>query len=157
MQLKVVLVFPSAFANRQDLVKAIKKTGKVQAVFEGDLIICKAGDAAKAATRLKGLSGIDHVAIAKRVPSRFPDVTKAIVQAGTKAIFPKERFYVKVIQTANASYVDRDIEFASTAALVGRLAEEASSLPARNEQEADRVILALVGKRSAYVCVKGTT
>jgi hypothetical protein len=154
--LDVVLVSPSALANRQAVVRAMKKIGKVQVAFEGAFIICKAGNPVKAASRLTDISEIDDVAIARKVSSRFPDVTNAIVGAGIKAILPKERFYVKVIQTASADYVDRDVEFASTAALVGKLAE-IGSLPARNEHEGDRVILAIVGKRSAYVCVKGTT
>ncbi len=59
-------------------------------------------------------------------------------------------------QAAKADYVDRDIEFASTGALVGKLAE-INALPAKSEQEADRVILAIVGKKSAYICVKDMT
>jgi hypothetical protein len=154
--LNIVLVFPSHLANRQALVRAIKKSGKVQVTSEGTCIICKAGDPAKIASALVGLDGIDSVAIAKKVSSRFSDVTKAIVRAGIKAILPGEKFYVKVVQTAEADYVDRDAEFASTAALVGRLAE-INALPARSEQEASRMILAVVGKRSAYICVKGKT
>ena len=154
--MNVVLVFSSALAKRQALVRSIKKSGKMQVTFEGACIICKARNPAKTASRLEGFSGIDSVAIAKEVSSRFSDITDAIVQTGIKAILPKERFYVKVIQMAKVDYVDRDVEFASTGALVGKLAE-INALPAKSEQEADRVILALVGKRSAYVCVKGKT
>src|SRR5919198_3737923 len=75
----------------------------------------------------------------------------AIVQAGSKAISPNEKFYVKVIQTAKADYVHRDIEFASAGALVCKLAK-INALPAKSEQEADRVVLAVVGSKSAYVC-----
>jgi hypothetical protein len=152
--LNVVLVFPSALSKRQPLFRAIKKSGKMQVTFVGACIICKARNPAKTASRLEGFPEIDSVAIAKKVSSRFSDVIDAIVQTGSKAILPKERFYVKVVQTAKADYVDRDVEFASAGALVGKLAE-INALPAKSEQEADRVILALVGKRSAYVCVKG--
>lgn len=154
--MNVVLVFPSALANKQVLARAIKKSGKVQVAFESTCLVCKAGSLAKIASVLSDLSGIDSVAIAKKVSSQFSDVTSAIVQAGSKAILPGEKFYVRVIQTAKADYVDRDIEFASSGALVGKLAE-INALPAKNEDEADRVILAVVGKRSAYVCVKGRT
>jgi adenylyl- and sulfurtransferase ThiI len=154
--LNVVLVFPSALANRQALVRAIKKSGKTQVGAEGSCIICKTNDPSKLASRLAGFLGIDSVEIAKKVSSRFSNITNAIVQAGSGAIQPKEKFYIKVIQTAKADYVDRDVEFASSAALVGKLAE-INIRPAKNEQEADRVILAVVGKRSAYVCVKGKT
>lgn len=151
-----MLVFPSALANSQVLVRAIKKSGKIQVTSEDACIACKADDPAEVTSRLRGFSGIDHVTIARKVPSRFSDITEAIVQEGIKAILPKERFYVKVIQTAKADYVDRDIEFASTGMLVGKLAQ-ISVLPTKSEQDADRVILAIVSKRWAYICVKDTT
>lgn len=119
-------------------------------------MVCKIRNPAKFASGLAGIPGIGSIATTKKVPSRFSDVIDAIVQAGSKAILPGEKFYVKVIQTAKADYVDRDIEVASSAALVGKLAE-IDALPAKSEQEADCVILALVGKRSAYVCIKGRT
>lgn len=147
-----LVIFLSASANRQALARAIKKSGAIKVASEGPCIVCKTGDP----KTLAGLSGIDSIAAAKKVPRRFSDVTSAIVQTGSKAILPREKFYVKVIQTAKANYVDRDIEFASSGALVEKLAE-INALPAKSEQEADRVILAIVGKRSAYVCVKGTT
>jgi adenylyl- and sulfurtransferase ThiI len=154
--LNIVLVFPSALANKLALVRAIKKSGRVQVTSEGACIVCKAGNPSGLASKLADLSGIDSVAIAKKVSSRFSDVTNAIVQAGSKAILPREKFYVKVIQTAKADYVDRDVEFASSGALVGKLVG-INALPAKSEHEADRVILAVVGKRSAYVCIKGRT
>lgn len=147
-----MLIFPSALANRQALVRAIKKSGRMQVTSEGTCIICKARNPVKTASRLAGLSGIDSVAIAKKVSSQFSDVTSTIVQIGSKAILSKEKFYVKVIQTAKTDYVDRDIEFAATGALVEKLAEM-NALPAKSE-EVDRVILALVCKRSAYIYVK---
>lgn len=151
-----MLIFPSALANKQALARTIKKSGKVQVAFEGPCLICKTYNPAKFASGLAGIPGIGSIATTKKVPSRFSDVIDAIVQAGSKAILPGEKFYVEVIQTAKADYVDRDIEFASSAALVGKLAE-IDALPAKSEQEADCVILALVSKRSAYVCIKGRT
>jgi len=150
----VVIVIPSATANKQALVRAVKKSCGAQVAVEDACIICKAGDPAKVASALAALQGVDGVAVARKVSNRFSDVIKAVVEEGTRAILPKEKFYVRVIQTAKAGYVDRDIEFASTGALVGRLAE-INTLPAKRESEADRVILVLVGKRSAYVGVKG--
>lgn len=102
---------------------------------------------------MAGLSGIDSLAIAMKVSSRFSDVVSAIVQVGSKAVRPKEKFYVKVIQTAKADYVDRDVEFASSGALAEKLAG-IGARPAKSEQEADCVILAATGKFSAYVCVR---
>jgi hypothetical protein len=129
--------------------------GKVRIALEDAYIICRSDDLVGLASNLIGISGIDSIAIASEMSSRFSDVTRAISQAGSKSILPREKFYVKVIQTAKADYVDRDIEFASSGALVEKLIE-IHSLPARNEREADRVILVIVGKKSAYVCVKNT-
>lgn len=125
----------------------------MQVASEGGYIICESSDPAKLASRLVVLSGIDSVVIARKVQRWFSHVTSAIVQAGSIEILPGETFYVKVIQTAKADYVDRDFEFVSAGALVGKLAE-INALPAKGEQEADRVILAVVGKRFAYVRIK---
>jgi len=146
------VVFPAASANRQALAKAIKKSGATQIASEGPCIICKTRDP----EILAGIPGIDWVAAARRVTRRFSDVTGAIVQAGSRAILPGEKFYVKVIQTSKADYVERDVEFASAGALVEKLAA-INALPARNEQEAGRVVVAVIGKKSAHVCVKGKT
>jgi adenylyl- and sulfurtransferase ThiI len=152
--LNVILVFPSASASRQALARTIRESGcKVSS--EGECIVCEGRDHAKLASKLTNLAGVGTIAIARKVTSRFSDITNAIVQAGSKAILPNEKFYVKVIQMAKADYVDRDIEFASAGALVDKLAE-INVLPARNEQEADRVVLAIVGKKSAYICVKAS-
>jgi hypothetical protein len=150
--LDVVLVFPSAFASIQALTRTINTSGG-KASAEGGCIVCKSRDPAKLASTLANLSGVDGVAIARKVTSRFSDIMGAIVQVGSKAILPDEKFYVKVTQTAKADYVDRDVEFASSGALVGKLAK-INALPAKSQQEADRVVLAVVGKKSAYVCVK---
>jgi adenylyl- and sulfurtransferase ThiI len=154
--LDVVIVFPSSTAKRQTLVRAIKKSGRVQVTSEGRYVICKAGDPSRLASRLTDFPGVDGVATARKVSSRFPDVITAIVQEGNRTIRWGEKFYIKVIQTVKADYVDRDIEFGSTALLVGKLAE-INALPAKSDKEADRVVLAVIGKRSVYVCVKGTT
>lgn len=151
--MKVVLVFPSASARRPAIAKAIKKSGVTKVASDGRCLVCKTGSS-RTAVKLAGISGIGDVATAEQVPRRFSDVTKAIVQTGSEAILPGEKFYVKVIMTIKADYVERDVEFASAGSLVEKLSE-INALPARNEQQADRVILVIVGKRSAYVCVKG--
>jgi hypothetical protein len=147
-----IVVFPAASANRHALARAVKKSGATQIASEGPCIICKARNP----EILAGIPGIDWVAAARKVTRKFSDVTGAIVQAGSRVILPGEKFYVRVIQTARADYVERDVEFASAGALVEKLAE-ISALPARNEYEAGRVVVAVIGKKSAHVCVKGKT
>ena len=124
----------------------------MQVASEGPCIICKARDLEV----LAGIPGIDWIAVAKKVNLKFSDVTGAIVQSGIRAIPPGWKFYVRVIQTAKVDYVERDVEFASVGALVEKLAE-INALLARNEQEAGHVVMAVIGKKSAYVCVKGKT
>jgi hypothetical protein len=104
--------------------------------------------------KLAGISGIDRVALAEQVPKGFSKVVGAIVEAGVKAVMPGERFYVRAILAAKVDYVERDIEFSSAGALVEKLAK-INALPAMREQEADRTILAVIGKKAAYVCVTG--
>jgi hypothetical protein len=147
-----VVIIPFASVDRQAFAQAIRTSGAKQVYSRGPCIICKA----RYLEILAGIPGIDWVAEARKVTWKFSDVTGAIVQAGSRSILPGERFYVKVIQTAKVDYVDRDVEFASAGALVEKLAE-INALPAGNEQEADRVILAVIGKKSTHVCVKGTT
>lgn len=147
-----VVIIPFASVDRQALARVIRTSGAKQVYSRGPCIICKARDL----EILAGIPGIDWVAEARKVTRKFSDVTDAMVQAGSRSILPSERFYVKVIQTAKVDYVDRDVEFASAGALVEKLAE-INALPAGNGQEADRVILAVIGKKSTHVCVKGTT
>jgi hypothetical protein len=86
---------------------------------------------------------------------KFSDVTDATVQAGSRTILQSEKFHVRVIQTAKADFVE-EYGIASAGALIEKLAEE-NARPARNKHEADRVILAVIGKKSTQVCVKCTT
>lgn len=147
-----VVIIPFASVDMQALARAVRSSGAKQVYSKGPCITCKARDL----KILAGIPGIDWVAAAMKVTRKFSDVTDAIVQAGTRTILPGETFYIKVIQTAKVDYVDRDVEFASAGALVEKLAE-INAMPAGNEQQADRVILALIGKKSTHVCVRGTT
>lgn len=150
--MQAALVFPSATANRQSIINALKRSSAARVVIEGPLIVCKARDLQK----LSGISGIDRVETARQVPRDFSSVIGAIVKLGSKTVMSGEKFYVKAIMADGADFVERDIEFASAGTLVEKLAK-ANALPARNEQEADRVILAVIGKRAAYLCVRGKT
>ena len=64
--------------------------------------------------------GVERVAIATKVSSKFSELSEAIVEAGSRIIIPGDRFYVKVIipPPANFSYKGRDIEFACTGTLL---------------------------------------
>jgi hypothetical protein len=160
--LSVVIVFPSLFTEGQALADIIKKTavGITNVNVEYNCIICEARDVVKLASELAGMYGIDRVAIANKVSTNFSEVTSAIVEVGSKVMIPGDRFYVKVIllrpAAAARDYVGRDIEFAASGTLAARLAS-IKALPAKTESAASRLILAVLGKESAYVCIQVIT
>jgi hypothetical protein len=155
--LNIVIVFPSVFTNEHTLAKVIQKLHKgIKGIsIEGNCILCETGDVAELATELSKMFGIERVAIATKVSSNFSELSAAIVEAGSRIIIPGDRFFVKVtiLPFANFSYMSRDIEFACTGSLAARLTSM-DALPAKTEAEASRLILTIVGKDSAYICIK---
>jgi hypothetical protein len=155
--LNIVIVFPSVFTNEHTLAKVIQKLHKgIKGIsIEGNCILCETGDVAELATELSKMFGIERVAIATKVSSNFSELSAAIVEAGSRIIIPGDRFFVKVtiLPFANFSYMSRDIEFVCTGSLAARLTSM-DALPAKTEAEASRLILTIVGKDSAYICIK---
>src|ERR687888_530801 len=101
--MEVVLIFPSALASVQALTRIINKFGG-KASLEDGCIICKAHVPANLVSFLANLPGVGSITIAKKVTCRFSDIVSGIVQTGSEAILPNEKFYVKVVQTAKANY-----------------------------------------------------
>ncbi|MDQ5863611.1 MAG: hypothetical protein M3263_01885 [Thermoproteota archaeon] len=155
--MNIVIVFPSVFTNEHTLAKVIQKLHKgIKGIsIEGNCILCETGDVTELATELSKMFGIERVAIATKVSSNFSELSAAIVEAGSRIIIPGDRFFVKVtiLPFANFSYMSRDIEFACTGSLAARLTSM-DALPAKTEAEASRLILTIVGKDSAYICIK---
>ncbi|HEX2169061.1 MAG TPA: hypothetical protein VHF65_02060 [Nitrososphaera sp.] len=156
--MNIVIVFPSVFTHPQILAKAIQKLHKKRITsisIEGNYILCETSDVIELATDLSKMFGIERVAIATKVSSNFSELSAAIVEVGSRIIIPGDKFYVKVTISdfANFSYRSRDIEFACTGSLAERLTSM-DALPAKTEAEASRLILTVVGKDSAYVCIK---
>lgn len=149
----VLLIFPPPSVSWQSLAKAAKKSGAKRITFEGPCIVWEK-ESSRIVSNLANIVGRDNVVRARRVSARFSDLIDAIVDAGTEAIMPCQSFYVKAILTTKThDYVERDVEFASAGMLVERLAE-INALPARSQHAADRVIMAVVGKKWAYVCAR---
>jgi hypothetical protein len=151
-----VIAFPSAFTNNRALARAIKKISVdiIKVVIEGNFIVCESSDTVELACHLTSLFGVEKVAIAKKVSNKFSDLSAAIVEVGTKVIMPGASFYVKVIQQADKyDYVSRDVEFAVSGILTERLAS-INARPAKTEEEAGHLILTVVGKEWAYVCIQ---
>lgn len=156
--MSVVIAFPAAFTNERALAHAIQRvaTGTMGVRLEYNCIICEeARDVVELASQLSTMLGVGSVAIANKVSTNFSDLTAAIVEVGSKIINPGERFYVKVViqPVAKCEYVSRDIEFAASSTLAGRLAS-IKALPAKTEKDASRLILTVIGKKSAYVCIQ---
>ena len=155
--MSVVIAFPSPFVDERALSETIQRAarGTVSVHVEYKCIVCEARDVVELASQLAGLFGIESVAIAKKVSPNFSDMIAAIVEVGSKIMIPGDRFYVKVIvqPTAECDYVSRDVEFAATGTLAARLAS-IKVLPAKTEKAANRLILAVVAKEYAYVCIQ---
>ena len=155
--MSVVIAFASAFTNEWALAQTIRKAarGAIDVNVEHNCVICESSDVVELASRLASTFGVESVAIAEKVSNNFSELSRTIVEVGSKVIIPGDRFYVKVIiqPTAKCNYVDRDIEFAASGTLAVRLAS-INALPAKTEKEANRLVLTVIGKESAYVCMQ---
>lgn len=160
----VLLVFPSVFlANTKNMLMSsiIKKlelenmTITKTTICEESCFVFTVNDIVEAACSIKELFGIDRVAIAKQVPNIFSDVVSAIITTGKQIILPKQKFFIKVqiSSEAKVNYVGRDIAFVSSGDLIEQLATNGAH-PARNEDEADKIILAYIGKEYGYICIQ---
>ncbi len=156
----MVIAFPSAFSNDRELAQTIRRVarGRINVNVEHNCIICESSDVVKLASQLVSMSGVESVAIANKVSSNFSELTNAIVEVGSKVIIPGDRFYVKVIiqPAAKCDYVSRDVEFASSGTLAARLSS-INALPAKTEKDASRLVLTVIGKESAYLCIQVMT
>jgi hypothetical protein len=155
--LNVVIAFPSAFANTHGLAKAIKRAIPAlrSVIIEDSCLVCESTDAVEHASRMTKLFGIERVAIAKKVSSRFSDLCAEIAKVGSKIVMPGHSFYIRTIiqQSARHDYVSRDVEFAASGMLTARLAA-IKAHPAKSEKDAQDFILVVVGQKWAYVCIQ---
>jgi hypothetical protein len=154
--LNVVIAFPSAFANKWAVARSIEKIARerINVHIEGNWIVCEAKDPVALASQLASLFGVQKVAIAKKVSTNFSDLCRSIVEVGTIVITPGSSFYIKVIQQASKyDYVNRDIEFAASGTLTARLSS-INARPAKSEEAASHLILTVIGKESAYICIQ---
>ncbi len=153
----MVIAFPSPFSDERALSETIQKAawGTISVNVGYNCLICEARDVVELASQLVGMYGIESVAIANKVSTNFSDVTAAIVEVGRKVMLPGDRFYVKVIvqPAAECDYASRDVEFAASGTLAARLAS-IKVLPAKTEEAASRVVLAVIAKEYAYVCIQ---
>ncbi len=154
--MNVVIVFPSLFTDEQALAKVIKKIyrGIKNTSVEDNCIVCETNDVIDLAFELSKMFGVERVAIAKKVSTNFSELSASIVEAGSRIIIPGDKFYIKVLlpSLSYLPYRSRDVEFACTGILASKLAS-VYALPAKSQEEASRLVLAVVGKKSAYVSI----
>lgn len=151
----VVLVHPSVYTTEADLLRVVRKLhGVGRVVLETGFVVCEAKDPVELASKLAGVPGIAQVSVAKKVPSLFPAVSKAISDAGKAAVLPGQRFFVKVLASSpeKLDFTTRDVEFNSTGMLTAKLAS-INARPAKSEVVAEKTIVAYIG-RSSYVCIQ---
>lgn len=153
----VVLAFPSIFISIKALAESIRRTitRGIEIYLEEEFIVCSTKEPVFLASKLKEFYGIKDVVIAKRVDNEFEIMLKTISGIGAKVVLPGEKFFVKVKETENnhEHYASRDVEFACSGELISKLAK-INAIPAKNEQEADKVILTTVTKKFAYVYIQ---
>lgn len=149
-----MLVHPSVHTTEAEVLRIVRRLPGIRgAVLETGFVVCEATDPVELASKLAGVPGIDKVCIAKRVPSLFPAVSKAISDAGKAAVLPGQRFFVKVLASnPKLDFTTRDVEFYSTGTLTAKLASTGAR-PAKSEVEAEKTIVAYIGK-SSYVCIQ---
>jgi len=156
MPLNVVIVFPSMFVDKRMLAVKIKETlhKRVSINIEGSYIVCRSKEPVDIAFKLSNLFGIEKVAVAKEVSNSFSELAQAIVEVGVKIIKPGISFYVKVIEdSAELDFVGRDLEFTACGSLTARLSA-IHARPAKSELDAGQLLLIIVSKKSAYVCIQ---
>ena len=144
------------YVDKRKLAVRIKETVQKQLdiIIQGSFIVCRSKDPVDLAYRLSNLFGIEKVAVAKEVSSNFSELVQAIVEIGVKIIKPHVSFYVKVLQeSTNHEYVSRDLEFTACGSLTARLSS-VHARPAKSESEAGQLLLIIVGKKTAYVCIQ---
>ena len=154
--MSVVIAFPSAFANKWALAQSIRKVAqeRISVLIEGEYIVCESNNPVDLAYRLGKLFGLEKVAIAKKASTNFYDLSRAIVELAAKLIIPGASFYIKVLpQATKHDYVGRDIEFATSSKLTVKLSS-INVKPAKTEEDASHLILILIGKQSAYICIQ---
>jgi hypothetical protein len=160
----VLLVFPSVFSltRRGELMTSVKEKLLTRDIVVHDIIledvclVLVVSDVVEAVAITLEMFGVDKVAIAKRIPKQFRQIVRTIVMTGQKTILSREKFFVKVEVSQNdkLTYVQRDLEFAASGELIGKLSRTVKAIPAKNEYDADKLVLTYLGKNSAYVCIQ---
>ncbi|AIF83811.1 hypothetical protein NTE_01750 [Candidatus Nitrososphaera evergladensis SR1] len=142
-----VLAHPSPQTDAKELAKILRERGAAR-VEENSFVVLETDRIQEIA----GTFGVARVSMAIECESQFAAISKAIAEVGRRTVLQGQGFFVKVHLLTDRDFAARDLEFAATGALAAELAGVASS--AKNEEEASAKIVAYVGMRRAFVCLK---
>ena len=154
-----VVIFPSIYSlNRLQILKYnIKKILKLQnqefdeIKVEGTIIIVYANDPVFASSIISMLTGIDKVAIAKKVKGKFNIVTNEIVYITSDLLLNNERFHIKVGGNISKNTA-KDIEIEATSSIIHKT-KNRNIRPSNDDDKCDKVIYTHITNMSAYICI----
>lgn len=157
-EISYVVVFPSVFAKNKipPLMDNIKRILKIRnqkfssVKREGNIIIVDANDPVFASSAINLLFGIEKIAIARQVTTKFDGLVEEITKLGGNLLLKGEKFYVRV-EGEPKGYTQKDLEVAATSSII----EKKSNLGAKpgNDQDYDKLIYIHLTKKNAYVCI----
>lgn len=154
----VLVVFPSVYSLNKinDLETNIKKILKMKNQHYDNIrknesvIIIEATDPVLASSTVNLLFGINKIAIAKEVDSKFDSVLLSIADTASSLLLKGEKFHVKV-DGKTKNFLAKDLEIAATTSLV----DKTRHLEAKPglESDYDRQVYTYLTDLYAYVCI----
>ncbi len=150
----VVVVEPTQFtSSRLDILKSNIKAvldapERCSIKQDGNLLLLEVDEPVDVMYALTNVFGIRSIGIAEIADKKLDSIVDAIVGVGKHIIHSNERFHVEVLGSVNG-LVARDVEFASTAALLSEL----SMLNIKPSSKGyDRLIRVYIADEYAYIC-----
>jgi thiamine biosynthesis protein ThiI len=88
------------------------------------IILVDTKDPVNISETISKIPGVDYTAVVETTSSNYEDVVESIVKAGIKLIYPDETFDVRVDIEGSLPYLNRDVEFATCARIIGELSDK---------------------------------
>jgi hypothetical protein len=152
-----LLIFPTSTTIIKDVklstIKILKKNkiSVSQIIMEKKFFSVYTKEYIKAARILSSSLGIKKIEIAYSVSNKAKFIINKILNLGQKIIM-HEKFYIKILSD-NPNFIARDLEFMATGLLIEKLANK-SSIPSKDEQSANKIIITYIGKSTSYISFK---
>ncbi|MCY3975907.1 MAG: thiamine biosynthesis protein [Thaumarchaeota archaeon] len=153
-----IVVFPSVYSqNKLNILKdnirkilKIKNQKFTKIITDEKIIIIHANDPVFASSSICMLTGINKVAIARKVDNEFDVVVNEITKITSDLLLNNEKFYIKVDKN-NSKYISKDIEIAATSSIIEKIKNR--NIKPANENECDKIIVSHLTKSNAYICI----